>query len=278
MASTRANLLTLPQEIRDDIYGYLHQKSRVFYRFSATHTLFARIENATLLSVQLVHSQLRNEYRSAACFRKSQVGVGLQPCTRGSVQREVDFARGKAMLWIVQHVTFLADLTPASRLSSTDYDAIKHIMSVCLRLDSLRLVFRESLSIHHHTDLARVLSTRLSDLYPEVATPQLEINRVVALRRRACGFQVGHPKRFPQGNPQWKNALWHQIYRIAVYLYALDGAELIPGVFKDLLPPVLGRPYPPILLADLSKHERQRIEGFATRVFQWKVLWNDNAA
>lgn len=87
------------------------------------------------------------------------------------------------MLWIVQHVTFLADLTPTSRLSSTDYDAIKHIMSVCLRLDSLRLVFRESPSLHHHTDLARVPSTRLSDLYPEVATPQLEINRVIALRR-----------------------------------------------------------------------------------------------
>ncbi|CAA9963202.1 hypothetical protein PTMSG1_06570 [Pyrenophora teres f. maculata] len=76
------HLLTIPREIRDEIYSYLSNKVEVQVstwcprdtsgpEIPIDNTCFdAYLENAPLVNVLLINSQVRDEYHEAACFKK----------------------------------------------------------------------------------------------------------------------------------------------------------------------------------------------------------------
>jgi hypothetical protein len=68
MASTKPHLLTIPREIRDEIYGYLHHQTKTCWAWREMQsqpdcwdTAVLMIHNALLLDVLLTHSRLRDE-------------------------------------------------------------------------------------------------------------------------------------------------------------------------------------------------------------------------
>lgn len=58
----RHNLLTLPREIRNIIYGYLSRNVIHQYHQRSSPTPYIRFEHAPIVSVLLTNSQLRQEY------------------------------------------------------------------------------------------------------------------------------------------------------------------------------------------------------------------------
>ena len=64
----KPHLLTLPQEIRDHIYSYLHHgvSLRIRTKHRAQHI---RMQNAPIVAVLLTHSKLYHEYKDADCFK-----------------------------------------------------------------------------------------------------------------------------------------------------------------------------------------------------------------
>jgi hypothetical protein len=69
------SLLDLPRELRDILYGYLHQEIETEWPWSTYTGCPGKLtfKNAPLPSLLFVHSQLHAEYLEADCFRK--------PCT-----------------------------------------------------------------------------------------------------------------------------------------------------------------------------------------------------
>lgn len=77
------HLLTLPLEIRYEIYQYLHRSFFIIANATGTlsgfHYLFICINDAPLLNVLLASSQLRDEYQNAACFRDLRLTIKGTP-------------------------------------------------------------------------------------------------------------------------------------------------------------------------------------------------------
>ena len=73
--TTRPHLLTIPREIRHEIYGYLHYEIRIDWHWCETdHPDYWELadltyRNAPLLNVLLFHSRLHDEYLDSACFK-----------------------------------------------------------------------------------------------------------------------------------------------------------------------------------------------------------------
>ena len=70
MAANPPHLLTLPREIRNQIYSYLHKE--VVVHTQRTPSVFAvqlRLENVPYMSMLLINSQIYHEYREADCFQ-----------------------------------------------------------------------------------------------------------------------------------------------------------------------------------------------------------------
>jgi hypothetical protein len=58
------HLLTLPREVRDNVYSYIHHKVSRHYR-----DWRLQLKNALIVAVLLTHSQLYHEYQDADCYK-----------------------------------------------------------------------------------------------------------------------------------------------------------------------------------------------------------------
>jgi hypothetical protein len=63
-----ANLLTIPREIRDIIYSYLHHPVQVC-SYQSLRTANLKLRNAPLVAVLQTHPQVYKEYQAADCFK-----------------------------------------------------------------------------------------------------------------------------------------------------------------------------------------------------------------
>ncbi|KAF1847624.1 uncharacterized protein K460DRAFT_402959 [Cucurbitaria berberidis CBS 394.84] len=78
-------LLTIPRELRDKIYAYLHQSFTISWGWTHTHppahfsvTFNLEIENAPQPSVLLTHTRLHDEYLEALSHRNLSAAVYVQ--------------------------------------------------------------------------------------------------------------------------------------------------------------------------------------------------------
>jgi len=64
----KPHLLTLPREVRDNIYSHLHHE--VMLRVPTKHrTQVLQVKNAPIVAILLTRSQLYHEYKDADCFK-----------------------------------------------------------------------------------------------------------------------------------------------------------------------------------------------------------------
>jgi hypothetical protein len=111
MAANPPHLLTLPREIRNDIYSYLHKEVVVHNAGTSYPSILdvqVRLENVPYMSVLLINSQIYQEYREADCFRNLSAQVDmdlkLRYWLRGPVMvRELKLSA----LSFVRHVTIV---------------------------------------------------------------------------------------------------------------------------------------------------------------------------
>lgn len=78
MAANPPHLLTLPREIRNQIYSYLHKEVVVHTRREPSVSVVQlRLENMPYMSVLLINSQIYYEYREADCVRNLAARIDL---------------------------------------------------------------------------------------------------------------------------------------------------------------------------------------------------------
>ena len=111
MAANPPHLLSLPREIRNQIYSYLHKEMKVHNERESTrfNVHEVRLENAPYTSVLLVNSKIYHKYREAACFRElaAVVNIGTSVWKDSAVSvKELD----PSALSLVRHVTIVDKL------------------------------------------------------------------------------------------------------------------------------------------------------------------------
>jgi hypothetical protein len=73
---TRSHLLTLPREIRNEIYGYLTKEIKFDWVWEqefdsdGPYTATVLIEDVPICAILLTHSRLCEEYLEARCFKE----------------------------------------------------------------------------------------------------------------------------------------------------------------------------------------------------------------
>jgi hypothetical protein len=87
MASAAPHLLTIPREIRDEIYGYLSHEVIIVcgwelskHRMGKYKYKCVRFENAPIVALLLTHSRLHDEYLQSAPFKNLHISFKLEPC------------------------------------------------------------------------------------------------------------------------------------------------------------------------------------------------------
>ena len=182
MSSFQAHFLSLPREIRDGVYDYLHQQVTfdLTFRFTRHRVVVnsARFENAPLRSVLLVCRQIYNEYRQSSCFRNLSIFIFLNSVS-GSLCRQapkninngVDFNR--AILLLRSVTIFVYNwLKPTHRWDQTT-QYIQGLKSKAARLSSVRLAFYQHIDTYEERELASAinLSSLIRDMEPHLSAP-----------------------------------------------------------------------------------------------------------
>lgn len=167
-ASTMApHFLTIPREIRDEIYSYLSAEIDVPVNLprhpvdeaNPNHPIAnichnAYIDNAPLVNVLLINSQVRDEYLEAACFTKVRMGFGIylygEPwddarldttLLEGDLMNVMKTALGKA-----QEITILSDIEynhPDLHWSSV-IEVIAALQPYMLNVSTMRILASEA--------------------------------------------------------------------------------------------------------------------------------------
>lgn len=253
-STTRPTLLSIPREIRDEIYGYLHKQANVSHRCNVSQVIpirqsipvYVRCEIAPVVNIQLVHSQLRDEYRSTMISRGFQATVKFC-CTlfEKSTANRLNSSEFETMLQVLKHVTILTNATTSwwHRIAS-DF-----IASKCTRLVSLRFIVsrgihgvkKTALTLHH-------LTVRRGALPDD--TTRLKIGKKVTFRRGACGFQVNY-----LGSSNI--TLRYKVSHLTMQLYTVEGTGRSPLDRHDAWKTIPARPYPASDLAMFAEEEQK---------------------
>lgn len=198
MFSNKSTLLTLPRELRNEIYRYLYHEKRCSGYFPGSpsgHSSFTvdlLIENAPLSSVLLVNNQIRCEYLESDCF------VALRATIRcGQILFKDMFDKGQICpnfdkaLAHVHHLTISTHAPGVSEFSGCRFLLANALMLKALNLSSMRFILEtQYLPLEEDKDLQALLRKSLAVGFPRnyVLMPKHIAN--MSLEQHGHGYYV----------------------------------------------------------------------------------------
>ncbi|KAJ8112735.1 hypothetical protein OPT61_g4966 [Boeremia exigua] len=207
--SPAPHLLTLPREIRDEIYGYLHQRLEP----KSMQVFQVTVSNAPLLPVLLTHSRLHEEYLQADCFRNLAAIVQCRyehPNAWLSNSTPLR-ARDIAALARVRHTTLFVAMYRVSTV-------LRAVPAVQEKLDVLsRMGWRTSCQI--------TLRVALKDNYLGFATnrwsldPSVPLTSRLSLQKSLAGMAMIQHAGGYKYELDFRTSI-HHLFEVRVYLYA----------------------------------------------------------
>lgn len=204
MESTTVHLLTLPREIRNEIYKYLHRKIYLrSYRYTEvndTSDWFRRadatIQNAPLINVLLTHSQIHDEYREAPCFRR--------PSAVFNIYIDQWFSRSLATFYMspsnqrhlarVRHATFLirGEIGVVPNLNILAMQVASTFLLHTPSLQFVRFAVWSDETLIRHDRMACVRNTSLSSTLPPPVKSKPAILAGLPLARNGHGYHSAY--------------------------------------------------------------------------------------
>ncbi|KAH7408735.1 hypothetical protein DE146DRAFT_629625 [Phaeosphaeria sp. MPI-PUGE-AT-0046c] len=165
MALAKSTLLTLPRELRNEIYKYLHKTTDTednmgdIQDHMSTFRIEVHTENAPLSNVLLVNTQIHAEYLESDCFVNLRATVKCfnDECNSHlGFEREERLPRCDGTLARLQHLTLFLDAAAANQFKCTNTRSLllKNVMAKASKLHSLHLLFEtQRLSTHERDAL-----------------------------------------------------------------------------------------------------------------------------
>jgi hypothetical protein len=265
MAANPPHLLTLPREIRNHIYSYLHKEVDVHnecnpYPGPSILDVRVRLENAPYTSVLLINSQIYHEYREADCFRNLATHVDMGMNLRYWLKSTVMVRKLKlSALSFVRHVTivdkrcmglgmiekYLGEKMPMLR-------TVRHLRDAgeTSILEDSKL-FSDWPLTHFDTD---------EHLLPRAFLGLPLVQMAIAKHVQCCDVRS-----YPEGS------LFHAIKTIRLVLYTTDGPK------KHTWTPEQGNhywnlrfPYPQDFMDSFVPEKQTQIARLSTTLFNWK--------
>lgn len=275
-------LLTLPREIRDKIYSFLHRdikfKGPLYSkaegndrRYNAVHF---RLRNAPLVNVLLTHSQLRNEYATADCFRRLSAVLRFGSYHFVHFDQDAHHETHPLILEALARahdVTVTIDTIDNTDLSVLAHDFLKLITSHVTYLGSLRIVFWVIRCFVPNDHLNHVLRSPLATTMPLISIKMPDSVGKLPLAKRGRGFHVGYTFMLNYGLPT--NKLAHKISHIAMYCYGSAQASNDIWSHTDLVAIHKPLEYKQNALSELPQDVASWLVHLSTLVLEWD-MWD----
>jgi len=276
MASVGPNLLSLPREIRDKILSYLHRDIEYegpLYTDATDDRYMAvsvRLENAPLLNVLLTHSQIRDEYKDADCFRKLSAilrwGTSPWVLMDPNAPRITDDLIFDALAR-ASNVTVTVSTIPMTDLYTLGSDLAKLGASHVPNLDALRIIFWTTCGFLKHEHLKYYLSRPLATTMLDVPIPFPIAVAGLPVTKRGRGFHVGHTFMLGYDNPT--NELAHKISRVEACCYGLTNASTKHWTQANIVDVQKPLPYQPYALSELPEDAANELVERSSKVLEW---------
>ena len=151
-----AHLLTIPREIRDIIYSYLHHPAQVCsYQNGRTATL--KLRNAPIAAVLQTHTQIHKEYQTAECFKDLSCVLTYRPgcADYANLHRTTSTADSKAF----SHISHVELHSPVYLTLNCVLNLIpKELHPMFSRLKTLRFIEKQMPKCMTTDDLCKNLA------------------------------------------------------------------------------------------------------------------------
>ena len=188
MASTTPHLLTLPREIRDNIYKHLHHRLdlRSIDKLGTVQVIVT-LENAPCVDIMLVHSQMRDEYLQSDSFKNLSASIlGLRVSESGIRWSASDAHANKDNMALLR----VKNVTLRNALCSYDtkspLEPIDVLLDKGLALHTIRMVQSRFIARHSEESLPKPIN--YGNLDPLSRLPQTLAG--LSLRQHARGCKL----------------------------------------------------------------------------------------
>ena len=266
MTSAKPHLLTIPREIRNEIYSYLHQRitfqDRLYRKLTDGRNLDAVFcfENAPLINVLLTHSRLYDEYKESDCFRipSAVLNAYYNDRLRGHASCSM---RNVPTLARMQHITLLvSNVRDQAITTSRLFESLTRLGAApCC----VQFVFSDFRAIIPHVDDLRDLRQSALSQVPRIALKlPKELGRL-SLSCSSGGHRTGYAGYYGGRH-------YLRIDRVYVYCYTQGRSAATICKFKYLLGVKNWAAYPTDMLEELPEDVRGELVQLASNIPSWR--------
>ena len=255
------HLLTLPREIRDNIYEYLHRTIRPgSLNISSTQTLHLVLKNAPYPAVLRVHSLLYQEYLEADCIRNLEAEITFRYDFLPSHFEDEQWAI--AALPPVHHIT-ISIWQPDSQL----LDSLECYLKPRLpTLRSVRLALSESLGTFTDAQVTADMGPWNAQMSPCLPAVFLELPSVQV----AEAHHVGYSGRIIPKHTDPLSTRIHHMRHLKTSLYTFDNPTKYLWTQHHVLTFWRSDHYPREVLSTLSKERQDTLATWPLTLHQWQ--------
>jgi hypothetical protein len=264
MTSAKPHLLTIPREIRNEIYSYLHQRIKfqdeilMQYAEGSTRDAHLCLENAPLINVLLTHSRLYDEYKESDCFRIPSAVLNV--FYNDHIRDFLSYSMRNVLTTLarMQHITLL--VPQAKDQASTMSRLFESLTRLGAAPCFVQFIFRY---FRPHVDDVRDLQQSALSQVPHIP---MELPKELGRLSLSCsggGHRTGYG-----GYSGGRHYL--RIDRLYVYCYTQGRSAATTCKFKYLLGVQNWLAYPTDMLEKLPENARRELVQLASSIQGWR--------
>jgi hypothetical protein len=282
MASITPHLLSLPREIRDEIYSYLHHELELespLYTAGVNEYIVTKIRilNAPFLGVLLAHSRLRDEYQKADCFLHltATFQANYNPTPLGPRSTN---ARTRAALSNTKHVTITMCASERSETHRWSAKIIDTLTNISPDLRSLCVVMWDLHGYFEQQDLDAVLHGPPTSTKPDRLAIPPAVFKGLQLVKLARGLHTGLHTLYTAIDVRFTQHAQYRVDHVAVHLYAIGGSAKHSKCQEDVASALNMRPYHEAAFKQLWEETRVGMVARSKKIMAWQEWTPETAA
>jgi hypothetical protein len=270
MTPPTAHLLTIPRELRDQIYSYLtHSFQRTWMSQDQRFSCVIRYENAPLPSLFLAHTRLRDEYLEAVRDKPpSATFIADSPRSiLASLLEDNDFKyRGLELLY---NATLVVDYRPPyeADFSLQLIPCIVVLGARAPRLRTIQVALARRLATMSHKQLPMVRHI-MNHVHTTAGYPSMPANVIhLPLTQKTEAFHIRYNEPDPMRESEDKV---HQVKHLAYFIFTNEDVEKYAWNQENALATWKPSKYPQEVLDTCPRESVERVASMPFELRDWK--------